>query len=151
MMKLAKRISKLSRSGASGLEMKTTVILAVTALTGALVGCGYDARSPEGYRDDTQKVLDTKSAEIKGCYDAFLKGNMGQGGKVTVKFEVEPDTGKFKNVTVDQPNTTAPAPVSACVQNAISNLSITPPDARLGQAAFVYEFSQPPQPPAPKS
>ena len=34
------------------------------------------------------------------------------------------------------------------------DLAINPPDARLGQAAFVYEFSQPPAPPAmapPKS
>jgi hypothetical protein len=125
----------------------------ILSLLGAVsvfaTGCGYAARSPEMYRDDTQKVLDTKSADIKACYDGVLKGTPGVGGKVTVKFEIEEDTGKIKNVVVDQPNTTAPPPVSACVQSALTGLAISPPDARLGQAAFVYEFSQPPAPPAP--
>ena len=106
------------------------------------------------YRDDTQKVLETKNGEIKACYDGILKGQPGVGGKVTVKFEVEEDTGKIKNVTVDQPNTNAPAPVGECVKKSLEGLAINPPDARLGQGAFVYEFSQPPAGPAmapPKS
>ncbi|MFO0736703.1 MAG: AgmX/PglI C-terminal domain-containing protein [Labilithrix sp.] len=132
--------------------MKTNLILSLTsfvALAAFASGCGFAARSPEMYRDDTQKLLDTKSADIKACYDGILKGQPGVGGKVTVKFELEEDTGTIKNVVVDQPNTTAPAPVGDCVKNAITGLKINPPDARLGQAAFVYEFSQPPAPPAP--
>ena len=131
--------------------MKTNLTLALAAFTGIAAfasGCGYAARSPEMYRDDTQKVLDTKSADIKACYDGVLQGSPGVGGKVTVKFELEEDTGKIKNVVVDQPNTTAPPSVSACVQTALQGLAISPPDARLGQAAFVYEFSQPPAPAA---
>lgn len=126
--------------------MKTS--FAIVALA-AVTGCGYAARSPEMYRDDTQKVLESKNADIKACYDQFLAGKPGPGGRVTVKFEVQDDTGKIQNVTVDQPNTTAPAPVADCVKNSLQNLAINPPDARLGQATFVYEFSQPPQPPAP--
>jgi len=130
--------------------MKTILSFVLIACGAALVsGCGFAARSPEMYRDDTQKLLDTKSADIKACYDGILKGQAGVGGKVTVKFELEEDTGTIKNVVVDQPNTTAPAPVGDCVNNAITGLKINPPDARLGQAAFVYEFSQPPAPPAP--
>ncbi len=128
-------------------------LLSIVAFA-ALTGCGFAARSPEMYRDDTQKVLETKNGEIKACYDGVLKGQPGVGGKVTVKFEIEEDTGKIKNVNVDQPNTNAPPPVSECVKKSIEGLAINPPDARLGQAAFVYEFSQPPAPPAgppPKS
>lgn len=115
----------------------------------ALTGCGFAARSPEMYRDDTQKVLETKSADIKACYDGILHGKPGVGGKVTVKFEVEEDTGKLKNVTVDQASSNAPPEVGECVKKSLEGLAINPPDARLGQAAFVYEFSQPPAPPAP--
>jgi hypothetical protein len=124
---------------------KLLSLVAVAALT----GCGFAARSPEMYRDDTQKVLETKNADIKACYDGILKGQPGVGGKVTVKFEVEEDTGKIKNVTVDQPSSNAPPAVGECVKKSLEGLAINPPDARLGQAAFVYEFSQPPAPPAP--
>ncbi|MBX3226014.1 MAG: AgmX/PglI C-terminal domain-containing protein [Labilithrix sp.] len=123
-------------------------ILSLVAFA-SLTGCGFAVRSPEMYRDDTQKVLETKSADIKACYDGILQGKPGVGGRVTVKFEVEPDTGKIKNVTVDQPNSNAPPEVGDCVKRSIEGLAISPPDANLGQAAFVYEFSQPPPPPAP--
>jgi hypothetical protein len=120
-----------------------TVLLASIASLSMLVGCGFAARSPEMYRDDTQKVLETKNNEIRACYDNVLKASPGVGGKVTVKFEVAEDTGKIQNVIVDRPSTTAPDPVSDCVKKNLEGLAINPPDARLGQAAFVYEFAQP--------
>jgi len=40
-------------------------------------GCSFHARSPDEYRDATQALLDTKSADIKTCYDGALKGNHG--------------------------------------------------------------------------
>ncbi len=100
------------------------------------------------YRDDTQKVLMTKDAEIHACYDGVLKGTPGVGGRVTVKFEVAEDTGKIRNVIVDRPTTTAPEAVSECVKKSIEGLVINPPDARLGQASFQYDFMQPAAPPA---
>lgn len=134
--------------------MNTAVLLISASLAAAALGstgCGFAVRSPEMYRDDTQKVLQTKSADIKACYDGVLKGTPGVGGKVTVHFDVVADEGKFANVTVDKAGTTAPDAVSECVKHAIGGLAIDPPDARLGQATFVYDFSQPPAPPAPKS
>lgn len=110
------------------------------------VGCAY--RSPEMWRDDTNKVLDTKNNEIRACYDGFLKGAPGAGGKVTVKFEVETEGGKIQNVTVDKANTTAPPELGECVKKNIEGLVISPPDRRVGQATYVYEFSVPA---APKS
>lgn len=122
--------------------MKTTVLFVAASLA-TLAGCGFAARSPEMYRDDTQKVLETKNNEIRACYDTVLKGTPGVGGKVTVKFEIAEDTGKIQNVIVDRPNTTAPESVSECVKKNLEGLAINPPDARLGQAAFVYDFNQP--------
>lgn len=121
------------------------MLLALTA------GCSFHARSPDEYRDATQALLDSKSADIKTCYDGVLKGTPGVGGKVTVHFDVLADEGKIANVAVDKAGTTAPDAVAECVKHAIGGLSIDPADARLGQATFVYEFSQPPAPPAPKS
>jgi hypothetical protein len=98
------------------------------------------------YRDDTTKVLETKQADIRACYDNVLKGTPGAGGKVTVKFEIETEGGKIQNVIVDKPNTTAPDALGECVKKNIEGLAINPPDKRLGQAEYVYEFSVPASP-----
>lgn len=121
--------------------MKSVLLIVGTA---ALVsGCSFAARSPEMYRDDTKAVLETKNNDIHACYDGVLKTTPGAAGKVTVKFEVETEHGKIVNVAVDKPNTTAPDPVAECVTKNISGLGISPPDKRLGQATFVWEFSAP--------
>jgi hypothetical protein len=129
--------------------MKTTLLIAASLVT--VVGCAY--RSPEMYRDDTTKVLETKQADIRACYDNVLKGTPGAGGKVTVKFEIETEAGKIQNVVVDKPSSTAPDAVGDCVKKNIEGLAISPPDKRLGQATYVYEFSVPASPgaAAPKS
>jgi hypothetical protein len=77
-----------------------------------------------------------------------LASTPGVGGKVTVTFDVETEGGKIVNVVVDKANTTAPAPVAECVTKSLAGLGLNPPDKRLGQATFVYEFAQPPAPPA---
>jgi hypothetical protein len=124
--------------------MKTSLTFALLI---TLSACAY--RSPEMYRDDTGKVLESKNGEIKACYDGFLKGNQGAGGKVTVNFEVETEAGKIQNVTIDKANTTAPAELGACVKKSIEGLAVSPPDRKTGQGTWVYEFSQPPATPAP--
>ncbi len=128
------------------------LLIASTAIV-ALSGCGAAIRSPEMYRDDTKAVLETKNHDIHACYDAVLKGTPGAAGKVTVKFHVDTEAGKFTNVEVDAANTTAPAAVGECVTKNIAGLGVTPPDARLGEATFVWEFTAPaapaPHPAAP--
>lgn len=109
-------------------------------LTGATVGCSYYARSPEDYRDATQAVLDTKSQDIKACYDSALKGQPELQGRVTVQFGVEAETGRVKDVKVDPAGTQAPETLSACVVNALNGLALTPPDKREGVATWVYDF-----------
>jgi len=123
--------------------MKTLSILVASLSLAAVAGCSFAARSPETYRDDTKAVLETKNNDIRACYDGVLKSTPGAGGKVTVKFEVETEGGKFTKVSVDKAGTTAPEAVSECVTKSISGLGIQPPDARLGEATFVYEFTAP--------
>ncbi|HEX6276926.1 MAG TPA: AgmX/PglI C-terminal domain-containing protein [Polyangiaceae bacterium] len=122
--------------------MKTTVIkLSLLALATAATACEFHARGPEDYRDATQAVLDTKTQDIKACYDAALKGQAELQGRVTVQFVVEAETGRIKDVKVDPAGTTAPEVLSQCVTGAISGLALTPPDKRDGIATFVYDFS----------
>lgn len=123
--------------------MKSTMLLAVSLAT--LAGCSFAARSPEMYRDDTGKELAKKSEEIRACYDGVLKGMPNAGGRVTVAFEVQKDgedgAGKLINVQVDKANTNAPDPVIECVTKNIAGVAISPPDKRLGQATWAWEFA----------
>ncbi len=125
--------------------MKTTV-LTLASLATLAVACAY--RSPEMWRDDTNKVLEAKNNDIRACYDSVLKATPGAGGKVTVKFEVETEGGKIQNVVVDKAATTAPPELGDCVKKSIEGLVISPPDRRVGQATYVYDFAVPS---APKS
>jgi hypothetical protein len=127
----------------------TTLKFGLVALLASVTGCQFYARSPEDYRDATQKVLDTKAGDIQACYTAALKGKQDLQGKVSVQFTVEAETGKIKDVKVDPAGTTAPQELSTCVTNAFSGLALTPADKRDGVATWVYDFT--PHPAAPKT
>ncbi len=124
--------------------MKTTLTCAALAALSLLAGCSVAARSPDMYRDDTQKVLVTKNDAIRLCYDDVLKATPGVGGRVAITFSVETEHGNIVNVAVDKANTTAPAPVADCVTKNLTGLGLTPPDARQGDGSWVYEFTAPP-------
>jgi hypothetical protein len=126
--------------------MKTILIAVSAASLSALAGCSFAARSPEMYRDDTKAIFEAKNNDIRACYDGVLSGTPGVGGKVTITFEWEADEGNLKNVAVDKTNTTAPAPVADCVTKNITNLKISPPDKRLGQGTWAWEFTAPAPP-----
>jgi hypothetical protein len=117
--------------------------LASVGMLAALGGCSFAVRSPDMYRDDTAKVLASKSADIQACYDGILKGKPGTAGKATVKFNVEVKTGAFTDVAVDKANTTVPDDVAACVTTAMAGLALAPADSNKGEATFVYEFTAP--------
>jgi uncharacterized protein with FMN-binding domain len=124
---------------------KMILVSAVLGHTSLTAGCAY--RSPEMWRDDVSKVLATKQADMKACYDGVLKGTPTAGGKVAIAFEVETEGGKIQNVTVETAKSTAPPEVQDCVKKNVEGLVISPPDKRLGQGTAEFDF-QPGAPPA---
>lgn len=124
--------------------MKNLILIA--ASLASLAGCSAALRSPEMWRDDTTKVLQTRNDAIRACYDGVLKSTPGAGGKVTITFEVESEAGKIQKVAVDKANSTAPDAVGECVTKNLDGLSISPVDAKVGQGTFVYEFTAPTAP-----
>lgn len=121
--------------------MKNLTKFSVLALLGlATVGCSFHARSAKDYADVTQKVLASKNSEIRSCYETVLKQDKKAAGVVAVNFTVEAKTGAIIDPKVDEQNTTAPEPVSACVVDNMAGLKIDPPDQREGQASFAYNF-----------
>jgi len=117
--------------------------------TAFIAGCSFHARSPDEYRDATQALLETKSADIKTCYDGALKGKSDLAGTVTVHFTVEAETGKIGNVQADVAKTQAPDVLQQCVVKSIDGLVLNPPDANPGDGTFEYQFVVGPQPAAP--
>lgn len=119
---------------------RSKMILVSAAVLGlsSLAGCAY--RSPEMWRDDVSKVLATKQADMKACYDGVLKTTPTAGGKVAIAFEVETEGGKIQNVTVEKAKSTAPDAVQDCVKQNVEGLVISPPDKRLGQGTAEFDF-----------
>ena len=119
---------------------RSTFVMAAALLALSVGGCSFHARDPESYRKVTREVLETKSADIKTCYDKALEADPKAGGTVVISFVVEKDTGVIKNVNVNQNDSTAPKDLTKCVAGALEGLKIDPPDAREGQATFTWEL-----------
>lgn len=109
-------------------------LLAVAALSTS--ACGL--RSAEYYRDDVQKVLESKTGDIKSCYDRALEGDKSLAGPVTVRFTVAEDTGKIQNPVVQGEANPA---LQECVVRNIEGLELQPPDVNPGDGTFTWEFS----------
>jgi hypothetical protein len=105
----------------------------------ALSGCSFNARDAVTYRKDTRALLATKDADIKSCYDAELKDHPNVTGSVVVKFKIAKDTGKITDAKVDKASD-APKSLGKCVIKAIDGLALEPPDARDGDATFLWSF-----------
>lgn len=116
------------------------ISLTLVALAALAAGCSFAARSPEMYAADTEKLLESKSGDIKQCYDAALKTNQTLAGRVTVNFTVKTETGDITDIKVDAPNTTAPEVLQGCVVSALQGLKLNPPDEKEGLATFSWEF-----------
>lgn len=125
---------------------KLMPITALALLAGA-TACSFAARGPELYRDDTQKLLATRNAQLKSCYDQALKVDSNMTGTVTVHFVVAEETGKITNPVVDPTGSNAPEALGQCVVRSLDGLALDPPDQNQGQATFVYEFKPNPVPP----
>jgi hypothetical protein len=125
-------------------------LVATTLLAALSTGCSFAARSPEMYRDDTAKLLEAQTPEIKACYDKTLTAWKDASGTVRVTFTVKKKTGEITDAQVDKTATNAPDELSSCVVQSINGLKLEPPDQSDGQATFTWNFSveSPPPPPA---
>jgi hypothetical protein len=117
-------------------------MLAVALAVALAAGCAGTKRSPQAYRADTQRVLETRNPQVKLCYDLVLAGPAGAAtaGTVTVRFVVEKKTGVFRKATVDPAASSAGEPLIMCVLESLRDLKLDPPDANEGQATFRYEL-----------
>ena len=128
---------------------KSPIHLALLALCVSAAACSVNVRDPNMYAQDTQKVLESRNAAIKTCYDQALKTDAKVAGTVTVKFTVKADTGELTDIKVDAAGTTAPETLSQCVVTSIQGLKLAPPDDQEGLATFTWNFQVGGAPPAP--
>ena len=119
--------------------MNRFIKLAIVAPMLLSAGCSFYARDADTYRQVTRELVDTRSPDVKDCYDVALQTNETVSGTVVVNFVVEKKTGKIMNPVVD-PATTAPAELAKCVVDSIDGLQLDPADAREGQATFTWKF-----------
>lgn len=108
---------------------------------GLLAGCSFHMRSPDQYRTATRSLLDAQRGSIESCYANALTSDAEAGGKVVVKFDVQEKSGDLMNAAVVPEETTADATLQQCVLSALEGLKLDPPDQRLGQATFQWDFN----------
>lgn len=106
-----------------------------------LAGCA--ARSPELYREDIRRLLDGKRSVLQACYEAELQNHQTAGGKVTVRFQVERQTGRLLNPQVDDLLSTPNRTLRGCVLESLQGLVLQPADDRHGDATYTWEFQLP--------
>jgi hypothetical protein len=122
--------------------MKKVFVLALSfAALELLSGCQFYARGPEEYSADTSKLIQTKEAELKSCYDEVLEKEAKASGKVAVDFTVESKTGAIQSPIVNKEKTTASEALQTCVLNVMDGLKLDPPDQREGKASWSYDFN----------
>jgi hypothetical protein len=123
--------------------------ITLSGLALALGACSTHIRSPDQYRDDTAAALDTRSGEIKSCYDRALEANKTAAGTVKVSFTIKAETGKIADPKIVEDGTTAPAELQSCVTSALAGFQLEPPDDNDGIATYTWEFIVGETPPAP--
>jgi hypothetical protein len=82
--------------------MKTYRIVAVSTLLLGLAGAGGCASLSPMFRADLTNVLAGARGQLSACYAEALVRNPKLAGQVTLKFTVQPNTGRFTGVTVAQ-------------------------------------------------
>lgn len=120
--------------------------LIAAGLLASAAACSGTARGLEAYRADTDRLLATRGAQLRSCYDDALKTDDKLAGTVTVQFVVQKATGVIANPTVDPNRSSAPPVLGQCVVKAIDGLALAPPDRNEGRATFTYEFKPTPAP-----
>jgi hypothetical protein len=125
-----------------GSTVKKALILSLSVLAlQSLSACQFYARSAEEYSSETSKLLQTKEAELKSCYDELLEKDAKLEGVVAVDFTVEAKTGAIKDPAINKEKTTAPEPLQKCVLDVMTGLKLDPPDQREGKASWAYDFT----------
>lgn len=117
---------------------KTIALLALIAL-GA--GCSFIARDTETYKKENRSLVETRTSDIKACYDAALTTDPNLKGEVSISYTIEKKTGKLSNMTVLTDKTTAPEGLQNCVMSALEGLTFPKPDRRDGVVqSFTWSF-----------
>lgn len=83
------------------------------------------------------RQLRSRQAAVRRCYERELRNNPTLGGRVVVRFSVQP-TGTISNVTTTE-NTTGSAAVAACVTSVVRGIRFTEgPDG--GSVTYTFPF-----------
>lgn len=119
--------------------MRKTIALLSLVAFGA--GCSFIARDTETYKKDNRALVETKTDEIRACYDSALAQDPTLSGEVVASWTVEKKTGKLTNITVLTDKSTAPEGLQNCVMASLEGLTFAKPDQRDGQVqSFTWSF-----------
>jgi hypothetical protein len=121
--------------------MHKTIFLISTIAVAIAAGCSFIARDTETYKAENRSLLETKTSDVKACYDAALAADPTLKGDVVISYTIEKKTGKLSNMTLLTDKTTAPEGLQNCVMSAVEGLTFPKPDRRDGIVqSFTWSF-----------
>lgn len=103
---------------------------------------GCMLRSTQDYTTDVRSLIETRSTDVRSCYDAELANNPATAGDVVVSFNVANKAGTVTDVVID-PSSSAPAALQECVASALTGLVLDPGDMAKAKGTFTLRFSPP--------
>lgn len=119
--------------------MRKTIALLTLVALGA--GCSFIARDVDTYKADNRNLLETKTSDVKACYDAALAADPNLKGDVVITYTIEKKTGKLTNMSVITDKSTAPESLQNCVIASVEGLTFPRPDRRDGIVqSFTWSF-----------
>jgi hypothetical protein len=125
--------------------MRKTIVLPVATALAMITlgaGCSFIARDTETYKQENRSLVETRTSDIKACYDAALVSNPNLKGEVSISYTIEKKTGNLTNITVLTDKTTAPEDLQNCVVSALEGLKLAEPDQRDGIVqSFTWSFT----------
>jgi hypothetical protein len=115
-------------------------VLPVSAL--CLSACSFFARGPDAYRSAVRELLEQKRPDLQACYKSSYDADQSAQGRVVAKFQVEPKTGQVVKPEIVPEGTTANEALKQCVLSSLAGLTLAPPDQRMGEATFIWDFAR---------
>lgn len=124
---------------------KTTTTIALVALMAA--ACGGSGMG-QSVRSDITNQMTTTQPKLSACYETALKEKRKLRGTMWLHIQIEPKTGKFRQVTVTRSDIQNHG-LETCVRDTVSGLALAVPQKSTVAVDYPVSFEPQPAPAAP--
>ena len=123
----------------------TTTTMALVAVMAA-AACGGSGMG-QNVRNDVTNQMTTTQPKLSACYETALKEKRKLRGTMWLNIQIEPKTGKFRQVTVTRSDFQNQG-LETCVRDTVSGLALAVPQKSTVSVDYPVNFEPQPAPAA---